>query len=158
MIYVSMFALQIEVEKKCDDDSDPIQSEVAKAMKVKFDKCWENCGDGNDMGLGGWGLFDELFSRVQKEVSQEKLKQISNEVDKYLDDKMEKRSNPCFDLLEWWKGCGTRYPILSLIAKDIFAIPCSTIANESTFSLEKGVVDPFRTSLSKKNGRGISVH
>ncbi|XP_042008263.1 zinc finger BED domain-containing protein RICESLEEPER 2-like [Salvia splendens] len=45
MISVSMFALQIEIEKKCDD-SDPIMSEVAKAMKVKFDKYW---GDWNKM-------------------------------------------------------------------------------------------------------------
>ncbi|XP_042010981.1 zinc finger BED domain-containing protein RICESLEEPER 2-like [Salvia splendens] len=172
MISVSMFALQIEIEKKCDD-SDPIMSEVAKAMKVKFDKYWgdwnkmnpvifianvldprnklkmlqvsvkklkrfgdsnqevrelcdrfkndlvtlwaeykgvsdtlvtqkpllENSGDGDDTGLGGSGLFDELYNGVQEEVSQDQLNQISNEVDKYLADEMEKRSNPYFDLL-----------------------------------------------------------
>ncbi|KAG6405994.1 hypothetical protein SASPL_133590 [Salvia splendens] len=140
MISVSMFALQIEIEKKCDD-SDPIMSEVAKAMKVKFDKnklkmlqvsvkklkrfgdsnqevrelcdrfkndlvtLWaeykgvsdtlvtqkpllENSGDGDDTGLGGSGLFDELYNGVQEEVSQDQLNQISNEVDKliFLDD------------------------------------------------------------------------
>ncbi|XP_041991744.1 uncharacterized protein LOC121742614 [Salvia splendens] len=110
----------------------------------------ENSGDGDDIGLGGSGLFDELYNGVQEEVSQDQLNQISNEVDKYLADEMEKRSNPCFNLLEWWKGSGTRYPILSLIAKDIFAIPSSTVASESAFSLGKRVVDPFRTSLSPK--------
>ncbi|XP_042039059.1 uncharacterized protein LOC121784868 [Salvia splendens] len=204
--------------------ADPIMSEVAKAMKVKFDKYWgdwnkmnpvifianvldprnklkmlqvsvkklkrfgdsnqevrelcdrfkndlvtlwaeykgvsdtlvtqkpllENSGDRDDTGLGGSGLFDELYNGVQEEVSQDQLNQISNEVDKYLADEMEKRSNPCFDLLEWWKGSGTRYPILSLIAKDIFAIPSSTVASESAFSLGKRVVDHFRTSLSPK--------
>ncbi|KAG6421654.1 hypothetical protein SASPL_118211 [Salvia splendens] len=60
----------------------------------------ENNGDGDDTGLGGSGLFDEL------------------------------------------------YPILSLIAKDIFAIQSSTIASESAFILGKRVVDPFRNSLS----------
>ncbi|KAL8493872.1 hypothetical protein ACS0TY_024874 [Phlomoides rotata] len=44
----------------------------------------------------------------------------------------------------------TRYPILSLIIKDIFAIPSSTVASESVFSLGKRVVDPFRSSLSPK--------
>ncbi|KAG6400977.1 hypothetical protein SASPL_137822 [Salvia splendens] len=159
MISVSMFALQIEIEKKCDD-SDPIMSEVAKAMKVKFDKYWgdwnkmnpvifianvldprnklkmlqvsvkklkrfgdsnqevrelcdrfkndlvtlwaeykgvsdtlvtqkplvENSGDGDDTGLGGSGLFDELYNGVQEEVSQDQLNQISNEVDNLYKD------------------------------------------------------------------------
>lgn len=37
---------------------------------------------------------------------------------------------------------------LSKLAKDIFDIPCSTMASENTFSLGKRVVDPFKSSLT----------
>ncbi|BBH08741.1 hypothetical protein Prudu_021017 [Prunus dulcis] len=36
------------------------------------------------------------------------------------------------------------------IAKDIFAIPSSTVASENAFSLGKRIVDPFRSSLTPK--------
>ncbi|KAG6400092.1 hypothetical protein SASPL_141580 [Salvia splendens] len=41
LIALSMFALQIEIEKKCGD-SDFTLSKVAKAMKLKFEKYWED--------------------------------------------------------------------------------------------------------------------
>ena len=44
----------------------------------------------------------------------------------------------------------TRYPILSQVSKDIFAIPSSTVASENAFSLGKRIVDPFRSSLHPK--------
>ncbi|XP_047942631.1 zinc finger BED domain-containing protein RICESLEEPER 1-like [Salvia hispanica] len=228
LISLSMFALQIEIGKRCSDGSDPNLANIARAMKVKFDKYWGNWNKMNplifiasvldprnklkmltvsvkklrgkklrdddqelqelcdrfkndlvclwgeykgvhdtlstqdqkpyiehvdnkdNIGQGGLHLFDEIYNGMEEEVCQDQLKQISNEVDKYLADEMEQRSNPSFDLLDWWKVSGTRYQILSLIAKDIFAIPSSTVASESTFSLGKRIVDPFRTSLSPK--------
>ncbi|KAI5321670.1 hypothetical protein L3X38_030741 [Prunus dulcis] len=56
----------------------------------------------------------------------------------------------CVNLLNWWKGNQTRYLILSQVAKDIFAIPSSTVASENVFSLGKRIVDPFRSSLHPK--------
>lgn len=105
------------------------------------------CDDGDGTRNGG-GLCDELFNDVDVQNEEERLQNICNEVDKYLADGIEKRFNSYFNLLEWWKENKTKYPILSLIAKDIFAIPSSTVASESAFSLGKRVVDPFRSSLS----------
>ena len=39
-----------------------------------------------------------------------------------------------FDILAYWKGCESRCPVLSRIARDIYAIPVSTAASESAFS------------------------
>ncbi|KAL6497189.1 hypothetical protein OROGR_029118 [Orobanche gracilis] len=108
------------------------------------------CNDGDGSTSTGDGLWDELFNDVQAQNEKEQLQEISNEVDKYLADEIEKRSNQTFNLLEWWRGSEARYPVLSMIAKDIFAIPSSTVASESAFSLRKRVVDPFRSSLSPK--------
>ncbi|KAL6495697.1 hypothetical protein OROGR_030260 [Orobanche gracilis] len=108
------------------------------------------CNDGDGSTSTGGGLWDELFNDVQAQNEEEQLQEISNEVDKYLADEIEKRSNQTFNLLEWWRGSEARYPVLSMIAKDIFAISSSTVASESAFSLGKRVVDPFRSSLSPK--------
>ncbi|KAG6400086.1 hypothetical protein SASPL_141574 [Salvia splendens] len=49
------------------------------------------CEDvGDNIGQGGLYLFDELYNGVQEEIEQDQLNQISNEVDKYLADEMEK--------------------------------------------------------------------
>jgi hypothetical protein len=53
-----------------------------------------------------------------------------------------------FDILGWWKVNVIRYPILAEIARDVFAIPISTVASESAFSTGGGVLDCFRSSLS----------
>ena len=38
--------------------------------------------------------------------------------------------------------------MLSRIAKDVLAVPVSTVASESAFSTRGRIVDPFRSSLS----------
>ncbi|KAL6501373.1 hypothetical protein OROGR_026506 [Orobanche gracilis] len=188
LIYQSMIALQIEIEKKSNDDSDPILKKL-QMIKVSIKKLGANStkfqefidkikkgfvtlwaeykgindtldierrcvqigfNDGDGSTSTGGGLWDELFNDVQAQNEEEQLQEISNEVDKYLADEIEKRSNQSFNLLEWWRGSEARYPVLSMIAKDIFAIPSSTVASESAFSLGKRVVDPFRSSLSPK--------
>ncbi|XP_031106328.1 zinc finger BED domain-containing protein RICESLEEPER 2-like [Ipomoea triloba] len=55
-----------------------------------------------------------------------------------------------FDVLKWWKGNSERFPILSKMARDVLAVPISTVASESAFSTSGRVLDPFRSSLTPK--------
>ncbi|KAM6593329.1 hypothetical protein CsatA_001032 [Cannabis sativa] len=73
-----------------------------------------------------------------------------NDVERYLLDDPVNPLTPSFDILLWWKDNSSRYKIMSLIAKDILAIPVSTVASESAFSTSGRILDSFRSSLSPK--------
>ncbi|GFZ13191.1 hypothetical protein Acr_23g0015760 [Actinidia rufa] len=70
-----------------------------------------------------------------------------SELDKYLVAPCELSTNATFDILVWWKNNSNKYPILSQIARDVLAIPVSTVASESAFSTGGRILDPFRSSL-----------
>ena len=53
-----------------------------------------------------------------------------SELDKYLCESVEAfDSNVKFDILAWWKVNSPRFPILSLMARDLLVIPVSTVAS-----------------------------
>lgn len=70
-----------------------------------------------------------------------------SELDKYLREETEDDYEK-FDVLNWWKVNSVRFPILSLVARDVLAIPVSTVASESVFSTSGRVLDAFRSSLT----------
>ena len=45
----------------------------------------------------------------------------------------------------------TKYPILSRMARDLFAAPASTVASESAFSTGGRVISDYRSRLTSKN-------
>ncbi|CAI9281773.1 unnamed protein product [Lactuca saligna] len=71
------------------------------------------------------------------------------ELEKYLQESVEDDSN-MFSILDWWKVNSPIFPILSLMARDVFAIPISTVASESVFSTSGRVLGPFRSYLTHK--------
>ena len=58
--------------------------------------------------------------------------------------------NSQFDILLWWKLNGVKYPVLQTIARDILAIPVSTVALESAFNSSGRLVSPHRNRLHLK--------
>ncbi|XP_028804831.1 zinc finger BED domain-containing protein RICESLEEPER 2-like [Neltuma alba] len=53
-----------------------------------------------------------------------------------------------FDMLAWWRANSSKYKIISRMAHDVLAVPMSTVASESAFSIGGCVVDSYRSSLS----------
>ncbi|KAL4571024.1 hypothetical protein LXL04_017774 [Taraxacum kok-saghyz] len=63
-----------------------------------------------------------------------------------------KEREPCyqygpFDALQWWRSNSLKCRILSRMARDILAIPITTVASEATFSAGSRVIDTYRASL-----------
>lgn len=50
--------------------------------------------------------------------------------------------------LKWWKENAARFPILARIARDVLAVPVSTVASELAFSTSGRILNDFRTSLT----------
>ena len=54
-----------------------------------------------------------------------------------------------FNILAWWKSNGPKYPTLQRIARDILAIPVSTVALESSFSTSGRLLSPHLNKLDQ---------
>ncbi|CAN1278772.1 Zinc finger BED domain-containing protein RICESLEEPER 2 [Linum perenne] len=102
-----------------------------------------------------WKLVRNLTKFLKFFHRMTKTKEIGNraELDKYLDDAREGAGDVTeeFDILTWWKVVGAyKYPVMFEIAKDILAIPFSSVASVSAFSNGGRVLDDFRSSLLPK--------
>lgn len=59
------------------------------------------------------------------------------------------------NVLEYWHQCAIRYPILSILARDLLTIPVSTVASESAFSIGGKTISPSRSSLKPKTVQAL---
>jgi len=88
--------------------------------------------------LRGFDKFLHETSLSQNAVS---------DLDKYLEEPVFPR-NCDFNILNWWKVHMPRYPILSMMARDVLGTPMSTVAPESAFNTGGRVLDNCRSSLN----------
>ena len=90
----------------------------------------------------------------QAELDEEDEFQLADDIEEddleyYLNDRREKQ-DAAFDILQWWKSNGFKYPIVARMAKDVLAVQMSTVASESAFSTGGRILDSFRSSLSPR--------
>ncbi|KAL5573923.1 hypothetical protein UlMin_023520 [Ulmus minor] len=93
---------------------------------------------------------DSLLSEFMRQKEQSTFDESLNEIDRYLADESVNPLTPSFDTLFWWKQNAIKYNVLSLIARDVLAVPISTVASESAFSTGGRILDPYRSSLHPK--------
>jgi hypothetical protein len=86
--------------------------------------------------------LDELYATTSND------KKVS-ELDLYMSKELVKVNDneATFDVLSWWKGQVTSFPILSTLARDVLSMQVSTVASESAFSSGGRIVDAFRSRL-----------
>ncbi|CAN1303557.1 Zinc finger BED domain-containing protein RICESLEEPER 2 [Linum perenne] len=96
------------------------------------------------------GAYDNDF---ECEYSTTKYVGSRTELESYLKadrEPYDPKAQHMFDILGWWKTKDVKYPRLSDIERDIFAVPISNVPSESAFSTGGSVLDSFRSSLSPK--------
>ncbi|KAH9750241.1 BED-type domain-containing protein [Citrus sinensis] len=119
----------------CGSSSDVGKSSIVDSRK--FDK---------KVGFSKLSSVAKFKQRIRKYDCVE----MKNEVERYLLEPCEHVDDDDFEILAWWKMNSIKYRVLSHIAKDVFAIPISTVASESAFSTGGRIIDSFRSSLSPK--------
>ncbi|CAI9283120.1 unnamed protein product [Lactuca saligna] len=96
-------------------------------------------GRGSTLSKSTWELdFENMLS---EDDGLEKT-----ELDDYLAEKLLPNGEG-FDILMWWKCNGSKFPILQKIARDILAIPISSVASESSFSMSGNKVTKQRNRI-----------
>ncbi|XP_027124091.1 zinc finger BED domain-containing protein RICESLEEPER 2-like [Coffea arabica] len=94
-----------------------------------------------------------ITDRYKLEFKKRKMelggRDAKSELEKYLNEDCEE-DDERFDILLWWKANSLRFPILSKVARDVLAVPISTVASESAFSTGSRVLDTFRSSLTPR--------
>ncbi|KNA06017.1 hypothetical protein SOVF_184970, partial [Spinacia oleracea] len=110
-------------------------------------------GEGGRAVDASSGNCDELmdfdsFTNEQSNVA------VKSEIQMYYEEPLIPRASK-LDILNHWRACAVRYPILSTLAKDVLAVPVSTVASESAFSTGSRVLDCVRSSLSTKTVESI---
>jgi hAT family C-terminal dimerisation region len=54
------------------------------------------------------------------------------------------------DILEYWKRNATAYPTLAMMARDVFAVPVSTVPSKSCFCSAKKILIDKHIELGSK--------
>ncbi|XP_063946130.1 zinc finger BED domain-containing protein RICESLEEPER 2-like [Daucus carota subsp. sativus] len=77
----------------------------------------------------GWSEFNDFVKTI------ETVQPLKSDLDNYLEEGcFICEDSKSFDALEWWKVNTLKYRILSIMARDILAIPITTVASKATFS------------------------
>ncbi|WCJ32329.1 Zinc finger BED domain-containing protein RICESLEEPER 1 [Euphorbia peplus] len=92
------------------------------------------------------------FDKFLHETSQSQS--VASDLDKYLEEPVFPR-NGDFNILNWWKVHTPRYPILSMMARDVLGTPMSTVAPELAFSTGGRMLDTHRSALNPDTRQAV---
>ncbi|KAG4137558.1 hypothetical protein ERO13_D07G078850v2 [Gossypium hirsutum] len=107
----------------------------------------------NDNSADFGGYFDESDD-YKRYLNESSTRSEKSQLDIYLEEP-ELELNSQIDVLDYWSKSLIQYNELSLLARDLLAIPISTVASKSAFSMGKKVITPLRSSLKPKTVQAV---
>jgi acyl-CoA synthetase (AMP-forming)/AMP-acid ligase II len=90
---------------------------------------------------------DEIFDKYMAAEPAVLTTKVCTELDMYLEEDMLPRTLE-LDVIEWWKVGGFKYTSLRKVARDILAIPVTTVASKSVFSTSGRIISPNYSRLA----------
>ncbi|XP_042380427.1 zinc finger BED domain-containing protein RICESLEEPER 2-like [Zingiber officinale] len=142
LVYGDMSSYEIEkLKKKLYDMVEEYEKKSKQSQKVKNSQ-----SSSLRPPLPKRGSYADKFEMFMDSNTSTEHK---SDLDYYLEESLLPRTSE-FDILCWWKTNGIKYPILHDIAKDVLAIPVTTVASESTFSTSGRVLNAHRSKLHSK--------
>ncbi|WVZ95394.1 hypothetical protein U9M48_041163 [Paspalum notatum var. saurae] len=92
---------------------------------------------------------NDIFDQYLSSESVIPTSYASTELDLYLEESVLPRTTN-LDIISWWNVGAMKFPTLRKIARDIMAIPVTTVASESVFSTSWRIISPHRSRLAPK--------
>ncbi|KAJ3688033.1 hypothetical protein LUZ61_017197 [Rhynchospora tenuis] len=149
----------------CPQACDSFINNLRNCMKEMFNEYVEAYADGpsdqnqdrlskrNKAGASSSNMISNTRAALKDYLKEKKNSDApKSELDEYLGTDRDHASvDEEFDILTWWKMQVPKYPILSRLARDILAVPISTVASESAFSTSGRVLSPSRSNLSDES-------
>ncbi|XP_070003136.1 zinc finger BED domain-containing protein DAYSLEEPER-like [Nicotiana tabacum] len=157
--------MAMEMEKKFtkywQDDYSPIASMAIvldpryKFKLIKLFKEYMTISDVGIVGSSSHGCYDEIMNEMDEFdmfESPSKYSLEKTQLDLYLEEHvLVRKGNENLDVLIFWKDNRSKYPELSLMARDLLSIPISTVASESTFSVGGRAIGKFQSFILPEN-------
>ncbi|KAA0032874.1 transposase [Cucumis melo var. makuwa] len=126
-------------------------------MKNMVEQCLDaNIDFDSNENVGEDFVYDRIVEEFEDDATTP-FKQGSSEIDIYLLE-ANVRTEGDFDILQWWKMNSERFEVLGCMARDILAIPVSTVASESAFSTEDVLLTHHAADWLLKQWRLSHVH
>ncbi|KAJ1283052.1 hypothetical protein BS78_03G098400 [Paspalum vaginatum] len=98
-------------------------------------------GGDQDMSMADNGPFADWIQYLSSNV------EVLPELDRYLNESPTELSED-FDILNWWMVYTPVYPTLARIARDVLAVPASTVASEWVFNTGGRAIGDFHNRLT----------
>ncbi|XP_075473679.1 zinc finger BED domain-containing protein RICESLEEPER 2-like [Primulina tabacum] len=157
--YVAFVILRMYEQEKGEKMIDEVKTYMACLFDEYRKITSKACGVSSDSHCNTLDLSGINFGSIHKGtlIQQEYLRHkaksgsmdAKTELDRYLGEENEVE-NEQFAILLWWKMNEPRFPTLAEMARNVLAIPISTVASESAFNIGGRVLDSFRSSLTHK--------
>lgn len=130
----------------CYGKLDEVKASLCELMKEYELEDDEDNTETSTPPLSHSGVLSTISARVASR--RPTTQRFKSELDRYLEEELVSINTENFKVLDWWKVAGTRFPTLRKVARDIFAIPVSTVASESAFSTSGRVLSEHRSRLT----------
>jgi hypothetical protein len=137
------------------EESAVIETGVARVRSLLYDLVLEYQGSmegiatTDGVGVAGKNVVHNegddlvfcLFDKFLSEEPDDSPSYVRTELDLYLKEPTLPRTQE-LDIIHWWEYAGIKYPTLRKIARDIMAIPITTVPSESVFSIGGMIISP----------------